>query len=254
MRLVNFLFTLVSVAVAGSARTQTAPDSAADLSTRKFRIVVIGSSTAAGHGANPADSAWVNRYRVWLQQINPENEVLNLALGGFSTYQLLPSTLFPTQYRPAPDTARNITRALALRPDAILINLPSNDAASGYRLEEQLENFNKIIKKARSAAVPVWVFTTQPRNFSADKVLIQLLAQRAILAMFGEQAIDVWTGLAEPNGLLEATYNSGDGTHLNNAGHRFIFEQVKAAGIPEFLARVPERSWWARLWQGVRVF
>ncbi len=94
MRLVNLLLTLVSVTAAGSAKAQSAPGST-DLSTRKFRMVVIGSSTAAGQGAYPADSAWVNRYHAWLQQINPENDVLNLALGGFSTYQLLPSNFFP---------------------------------------------------------------------------------------------------------------------------------------------------------------
>ncbi len=251
MRLINLMITLISLATPATARAQSATD-AADWTARKFRFVVIGSSTAAGTGANPVDSAWVNRYRAWLLHINPRNEVINLAQGGYSTYQLLPSTLFPTKHRPPPDTSRNISRALSLWPDAVIVNLPSNDAASGYRLEEQLDNFEKIIKKARSAAVPIWIFTTQPRNFSADKVLIQVLAQKAIRDKFGEQVIDVWTGLAEPNGLIEPVYNSGDGTHLNNAGHRFIFEQVKAAGIPELLARVPPPSWWARFWRLVR--
>lgn len=249
MRYINLLFNLALVSVAGTAKTQSA---SVDLSMLKVRIVVIGSSTAAGAGAEPADSAWVNRYRAWLQDFNPANEVLNLALGGFSTYQLLPSSLFPAKYRPAPDTLRNISRALSLHPDAIIVNLPSNDAASGYSLEEQLANFGKIVHKARSAGVPIWVFSTQPRNFSADKVLLQLLARKAILETYGPQAIDVWEGLAEPNGLLDWQYNSGDGVHLNNAGHAYIFERVKAAGIPELLARAPKRSWLARIWRWIR--
>lgn len=251
MRYVNLFLNLALVSVAGTARSQDTPGPA-DLSALKIRVVVIGSSTAAGAGAEPADSAWVNRYRAWLQGINPANEVLNLALGGFSTYQLLPSSLFGVKYRPAPDSLRNISKALSLRPQAIIINLPSNDAASGYSLEEQMANFDKIVKKARRAGVPVWICTTQPRNFSADKVLIQLLARHAILETYGPQAINVWDALAEPNGLLDARFNSGDGVHLNNAGHSEIFEQVKSAGIPEFVSRVPGRSWLERLWRWVQ--
>ncbi len=248
MRYVNIFLNLALVSVAGAAKTQEIP-AAGGLPALKIRVVVIGSSTAAGAGAEPADSAWVNRYRAWLQGINPANEVLNLALGGFSTYQLLPATLFPAKYRPAPDTLRNITRALSLRPHAIIINLPSNDAASGYSLEEQMANFQKIIKTTRRAGVPVWICTTQPRNFSADKVLLQLLARNAILETYGPQAINVWDALAEPNGLLDARFDSGDGVHLNNEGHAMIFEQVKSAGIAEFVSRAPEQPWLKRFWR-----
>jgi len=252
MRYVSLFINLALVSVAGTANAQE--PAGGDSSALKIRIVVIGSSTAAGAGAEPADSAWVNRYRAWLQGINPANEVLNLAMGGYSTYQLLPSSLFPPKYRPAPDSLRNISRALSLRPDAVIVNLPSNDAASGYGLEEQLANFDKIIKKARSAGVLIWVCTTQPRNFSADKVLIQLLAQKALKETYGAQVIDVWEGLAEPNGLLDARYNSGDGIHLNNAGHAVIFEQVKSMQIPEFLRGVPPRSWINRFWRWFRFY
>ena len=194
----------------------------------KLRFVVIGSSTAAGAGASKPDSAWVNRYRVFLQALHPANEVLNLAMGGYSSYQLMPSRTTAPNNRPQPDPERNITRALSLAPDAIILNLPSNDAASGYSLEEQLANFETIVQQARNAGVPIWVCSTQPRNFSADKVQIQLVARDSILRRYGDRAIDVWKGLAEPNGLLRRRYNSGDGIHLNDAGHRFLFQRVCA--------------------------
>ena len=47
-----------------------------------YKIVVLGSSTAAGAGVSSSDSAWVNRYRNYLESINPDNEVINLAVGG----------------------------------------------------------------------------------------------------------------------------------------------------------------------------
>ncbi|MBN1481412.1 hypothetical protein EH223_03505 [candidate division KSB1 bacterium] len=35
-----------------------------------FRIVILGSSTAAGTGPSRSDSAWVNRYRRYVKNIN----------------------------------------------------------------------------------------------------------------------------------------------------------------------------------------
>ncbi|MEM6349031.1 MAG: hypothetical protein AAF927_34410, partial [Bacteroidota bacterium] len=57
------------------------------LALQDFKIVVLGSSTAAGSGASSSDSAWVNRYRQYLQSINPDNQVVNLAQGGYNTYR-----------------------------------------------------------------------------------------------------------------------------------------------------------------------
>jgi len=51
-----------------------------------IRVVVLGSSTAAGAGVSTSDSAWVNRYEDYLLSINPNNEVINLAQGGYSNY------------------------------------------------------------------------------------------------------------------------------------------------------------------------
>ena len=35
-----------------------------------IHVVILGSSTAAGTGPSTSDSAWVNRYRAYLQEIN----------------------------------------------------------------------------------------------------------------------------------------------------------------------------------------
>ncbi|MEO1448111.1 MAG: SGNH/GDSL hydrolase family protein, partial [Bacteroidota bacterium] len=107
-------------------------------SSQSLHIVVLGSSTAAGAGASPVDSAWVWRYRHYLQSINPANQVSNLAVGGFTSYRIMPTGFVPPASRPSPDTTHNITTALTLAPDAIIINLPSNDVSSGYTVAEQL--------------------------------------------------------------------------------------------------------------------
>jgi len=51
--------------------------------------VVLGSSTAAGTGASSPDSAWVSRYRQYVQRLNGANQVTNLAVGGFTTWRIL---------------------------------------------------------------------------------------------------------------------------------------------------------------------
>ena len=238
MRKINLFLTAILISFTYQAQAQDLPDSC--LAAYSFRIVVIGSSTAAGAGASPVDSAWVNRYRSSLYQYNLANKVFNLARGGYNTYHLMPSDAVPPANRPVPDTLRNITRALSLNPQAIIINLPSNDAAAGYTAEEQLNNFDTIIHTARNAGVPIWVCTTQPRNFSASQVAIQELVRDSILAKYGQQAINFWNGVATSDGYIDPFFDSGDGIHLNNPGHALLFNRVRDKAIPISLAELPD--------------
>src|SRR5215218_3827288 len=100
---------------------------------KQFRIVILGSSTAFGRGATPIDSSWVNRYTTYVKLKNSQNTVINLAVSGYTTYQVLcPNNFVPPAGRPLPDTMKNITKALSLNPNAIIINLPTNDINYGY--------------------------------------------------------------------------------------------------------------------------
>ena len=197
---------------------------------------MLGSSTAAGYGASENDSAWVWRYRAYLSAINPGWSVVNLAHAGYSSYQLQPTGFAHPSGRPRPDTTRNITRALSLRPSALIVNLPSNDAASNYSILEQMENYERIAAEAALAQVPLWVSTTQPRNFE-DARLQNLITMRDWLrSRFVDRAMDFWDGLAAEDGSLLAPFNSGDGIHLNDAGHALLFDRVRAADLPDEIA------------------
>lgn len=195
-------------------------------------VVVLGSSTAVGTG--PADSAdaWVARYRRHLQAGDAEHRVTNLAHGGYNTFRLLPRGLGGNEDRFQPDTARNIDRALALMPSAIVINLPSNDANLGIDVATQLANYDTIAARAANAGVPVWVTTTQPRDFDAAKRANLLAMRDATIARFGERAIDFYTGIGRPDGTIISMFGAGDGTHLNGAGHGVLFARVADAEIP----------------------
>ncbi len=90
-----------------------------------FNIVVLGSSTAGGGGASPFDSAWVNKFRVYVKSKNTQSQVINLGYAGYNTYHVLnPTGYTPPPGRPSPDNERNITKALSFNPDLIIINLP----------------------------------------------------------------------------------------------------------------------------------
>lgn len=199
-----------------------------------IHVVVLGSSTAQGVGASVPDSAWVNRYRAALVALNPDHRVTNLALGGYTTWHIRPTGAPYPPDRPAPDPARNVTEALSLEPDAIIVNLPSNDVAAGYPIAEQIENYDMVRSLALAEGVPVWFTTPQPRNFSQAMRDSLIVMRDLTFALYGRYAIDFWTGLAAADGTILAQYNSGDGIHLNDAGHRLLFQRTMAEDIPTY--------------------
>ena len=196
--------------------------------TTTCTIVVIGSSTAAGTGASSPDSSWVGRLRENLADDNTRYEVINLAQGGYTTFHLLPtgSTLGQSVNVPV-DTARNITAALRRRPYLIIVNLPSNDVARFFTVQSQLRNFGIIDSVGRANGARVYFTTTQPRNFTnAAQIENQRIVRDSILAQYGEFAIDFYTPLARADGFIIDSLDSGDGVHVNDAGHRVLYQQV----------------------------
>ncbi|MDG1333715.1 MAG: GDSL-type esterase/lipase family protein [Crocinitomicaceae bacterium] len=190
-------------------------------------IVVLGSSTAAGAGTWPIDNAWVNRYRCYVQAFNPENQVINLAKGGYNSYHLLPSGTKPPRGRKFPDTLRNISKAMEYNADGIIINLPSNDVSGGFSVKEQLDNFRMYSKVCDSNDVELWVTTTQPRNFprTRDRML-QTIVRDSLFELYPNNCIDFWTDFADEKHNVVKSYDSGDGCHLNNEGHRILTDRV----------------------------
>ncbi len=211
---------------------------AASASAQPVRLFVLGSSTAFGTGASSRiDSAWVFRYARYATAQNPRYEVYNFGVGGYTTYQIVPTGTPVPAGRPAPDRDRNVTQALLNDARAIIVNMPSNDATLGYTVEEQLRNFDRVVTAAQAQNVRVWVATTQPRtNNVNDAGRANLMAVRdSIKARYGSRALDFWTGLALPDGRLDPKYDSGDGIHLNDAGHRLLYQRVVAARVFDVL-------------------
>lgn len=232
-----YIMLFIGISVSLELRSQSISDPCA--SREGYHIVVIGSSTAAGAGASVPDSAWVNRYRSFLQSLNPQYQITNLAQGGYHTYKLMPDGFQPPFGRPLPDSAKNISAAIALLPNAIIMNLPSNDVALGYSLAEQIFNMDSIFSTSVLSGIPIWICTTQPRNFGAIQLQMQEDMKDSIIAHFSPFVIDFWNGLALPNNSLDPFFDSGDGVHLNDRGHRLLFERAIGVNIPGYLFQTP---------------
>jgi uncharacterized protein YgiM (DUF1202 family)/lysophospholipase L1-like esterase len=198
-------------------------------------IVLLGSSTTAGLGLNPISGSWANRFGTYLEGIDGGYTVTNLAISGYTTYHILATGSTPPGGRPSPDTDNNITYGLTFNPDAIIINMPSNDTAAGYSVAEQQTNYQTLVSIADNANVPVWIATAQPRNLDATGRANQATMKNWILSTYEDHAIDFWTTLANTDGTINTTYSQGDGIHLNALGHTKLYSRVLGSNIMEEL-------------------
>lgn len=205
-------------------------------SENKYNIVVLGSSTAFGQGINPQDSAWV--YRL-VHAFKDQATVKNLAQNGFTTYHIAPDGSVPPEGRYWPNREKNITKAISFMPDAIIINLASNDAAEGYSLEDQQANFRRIVREAADRNIPVWVTTTQPRTTITTPREPLFDMKNWLLDTYKDKAINFWEPFAAADHTIRAEYGLGDGIHLNVTAHRILFEKVMAKHILDTLAKGP---------------
>jgi acyl-CoA thioesterase-1 len=191
-------------------------------------VVVLGSSTAFGAGANPIDSSWVNRLSGKFRLDKKNIKVVNLAGGGFTTYQIMPSSFQPPAGRPERVNERNIDRALALNPDFIVINLPSNDIANGYDDNEILNNYQIITTEILKKRIRFFVTSTQPRTLPQYEGRKRLFTFNNKLAnLIPNNIINYYSLLVDTSSFnLLPQFNAGDGIHLNNKGHLLVYQEI----------------------------
>ena len=208
----------------GAEPSTPAPTTQAAASTRGI-WVVLGSSSAAGTGM-PAGQGWVSLLEAAYRPAGVS--IRNLAVAGTVTYHALPGSLWPSLRRPSPKAKANVDAALALAPRLLLLAYPSNDTARGYSVEETVSNLLAIRQVSLAKGVPVLVLSTQPRNLSTEQRASLRLIDQQLRTAVGPCFVAVNERLATPDGLLQSTYDSGDGVHPNVQGHRLIADQVQA--------------------------
>ncbi len=214
--------------------------------TKDVVIAVMGSSTAEGAGAWPTDSSWVNRLKLAVRKNmsdGADTVVYNLGKGGTTTYVGRENGFVPPPGYIGPDPERNINKALSLEPDIIFVNYPSNDVANNMTTKTTMDNYRTYNTYASIAGKQIIFLTPQPRNSVSYDQQVQLKDQKdSVLNSFTGRAINVWDLLVASDGLtINPELSAGDGTHVNNKGHRLIFEQVSnflaAAALPVKLSK-----------------
>ncbi len=204
---------------------------------RAFRTVIMGSSSAAGAGASRSALSWAGQYAAW-QQGNGGTTV-NLARGGYTTYQGLPEYCQPDESRPQPDEAYNISRVLAERPDLVLISYPSNDAALGWSAQESVGNIRVLRSVLADAGVASVVMSAQPRNISAARTALLLEFDRLLQQQLTDCVVPLYD-LLQKNNQLNPEFDAGDGVHLNDKGHALVFDALRQVLVQSNCVSLPE--------------
>lgn len=187
--------------------------------------VVMGSSTAAGAGA-AAGKGWV----ALLGETHAAGgaQIANIAKGGTVSYEGLSVNAARPAGRPSSDPAGNIDQALLRKPVLLVVSYPTNDTALGYSVDETVGNLLAIRAQALAAGVPVVVTSTQPRNLSDTQLAQMRVIDQRLSAEVKGCFVAINQLLAGPDGRLASAYDSGDGVHPNEQGHRIIQGQVSS--------------------------
>jgi lysophospholipase L1-like esterase len=202
---------------------------------KKYVVSVIGSSTAAGMGASPIDSSWVNLTKAYYQKMGILDTIYNLAVGGTTTYAGMPTGYTPPPDRSGPMTANNVTAALSYNPDVVIIAYASNDAADGFSVAETMSNLRTMYQTVIDAGKIAYVTTSQPRNNSSFTVAEreeQLVERDSVLSEFHLYSLNFYNRVVAADSLtINPIYNFGDSIHLNDAGHQQLFQVLVDSNI-----------------------
>jgi len=203
-----------------------------DTIAQKKIIVVIGSSTAEGVGASTPDSSYVMIVQRYYQALGLIDTIYDLGLSGTTTYYGMPDGYIPPAGRPFHSYGYNVTAALQLGADIVLVNYPSNDIVDGYSMSEFLSNLDTIYNTVIAAGKICYVTTTQPLDYHPVDTLELLRDGRdSILLDFSVHSIDFYDPLVASDSLTINPLYYVDGTHVNNAGHRALAQAVIARNI-----------------------
>ncbi|HSB92440.1 MAG TPA: hypothetical protein VLC28_04950, partial [Flavitalea sp.] len=201
---------------------------------QKQRLTILGSSSAEGVGASKKDSSWVGRLSNYYKKVEPVIDTLyNLAKRGKDPYYAMPSSYIPPAGRSYPNKDSNVTRAVKLNGKYLIVSFSSNNY-DVFSFAEIHYTLKTIRDSALKAGMVCFISSSQPRTeFDAAGRLRLKQVKDSILKWFGSAAINFFDPVVDPTDLsILAKYRySRDGIHLNDLGHRVLFEQVLAKKI-----------------------
>lgn len=254
--------TNATITTATASATITDNDSTA---AKPMKIVVLGASTAAGKniwklfsGTTAADEptyanryGWVATYGVYLDTINASNNVVNLALSGYSTTRALSDGPADASYQ------HSLAFAIAQHSnaDAFIFNFPAIRGEEGETVADVISNLTQMRNQAIGAGVrQVWITTGQPTENATDCFVIstsgachatltihqtRMDLTNQVMAAFPGRYVDFYRPLSVNGSLNQiaapALLNAVDLIHPNVEGHAALKNAVISAQIYEAL-------------------
>lgn len=206
-----------------------------------FKLAVVGSSTAAGEGASSSSKGWVSLLASALDmKVSGDFSMFNLAVGGYTTNELLPGS----------GANGGIDDAIDRDPNLIIVSLAgSNDLSAGTSTDMFLARLTTLRDHAEDAGIPVFFVSTAPKDLSTSEQQTlkswaeQMKSQFSSCWVPGQSGdyspcfVDIFALLASDSLGVASEYSAGDGIHLNDAGHEVIFEAARALIEPYVCSR-----------------
>lgn len=191
------------------------------------RLVVLGSSTAAGTGSSHVAKSWVGQLEVWLESRG--TFVVNLAVPGALTASAACIVKGKPNWRKQINPQRNVERAIALGATHLILAFPSNDAIAGVPVTQTRDQLLGIRRCAARAGIKVAIMSTQPRAGVTPEQAQAIEEVDALMRRsFGKCYIDVNHILLKSGGQSDGSpIAAGDKVHYNDRGHAIIFGTVQ---------------------------
>jgi lysophospholipase L1-like esterase len=210
-----------------------------------FRMVVIGSSTAAGEGASSSSLGWVSLLRTSLEDaVVGDFSGVNLARGGYTSVELEPGS----------GAEGSIDEAIEEEPNLIVVSLAgSNDLSAGTSTSTFMGRLTSLRDTAVDAGIPIFFVSTAPKDLSTSeretlRDWAEEMGTRFSLCWVPGRSdehspcfIDIFERLASSALGVASEYGAGDGIHLNDAGHAAIHEVASADIEPYVCSMAPCR-------------
>lgn len=182
----------------------------------KKKVTIVGSSTVVGSNTTHADSTFVNRFKNYYKAQGLIDTVYNKGALGSAPWD------------------HTISTDLQENPDIVILNFPSNQyygRTTSFIMGEFQKWYDEVVTVRGKQ---IYITGTQPRPaFSAPEKAQLIMLNDSLRNRFGTRFIELLKPLSvQPaNTETKAEFDALDGVHVNDAGHREIFNIIRAANV-----------------------
>jgi lysophospholipase L1-like esterase len=210
-------------------KTEAKTETKDQFRTDRKVVVLLGSSVTQGMGASEPQKSWAGLLNEYLLKQEPDVIFLNLGVGGFTTKDIVKSSLKIT----ANLNAENLT------PDIIIFeNCLINDFLN-LSTSETKKNIQAAVTRLRNQFPKAQIYLTPPNNVTvySNRVNAEGFSYQDYVKEIGDYSttkdwnyINFWdtfeSDAAKRNVDLEDTLGH-DGKHPNDTGYDIWFEALK---------------------------